>query len=276
MKNLQIIVIALFLIVAIAFSVLFCYDLFMVDHVAPQIICDGEPLLLSVKSTDKELCSGLQAIDDKDGDITDRIIVRRVSQLVSSNAATVYYAVFDSASNYCTYTRTVTYTDYNKPRLKLSQPLSYNVNGVVTLEDRLTAYDVLDGDISSRIRIASHSVTNATVGEYPLSIYVTNSSGDTFSTVLTVIIQNITSQHPVIHLSEYLTYIPVNTEVDLEYFRKFIVSARESSIGNPVDPSEITITGELDTSRAGTYELEFSYTNSKDLVTKIILTVIVD
>lgn len=275
MRNLKVILIALFLIVAIAFSVLFCYDRMIIDHVAPQIHCDGEKLEVSVSASDTELCRGLTASDDVDGDITDRIIVRRISRLVGSNSAIVDYAVFDSASNYCTFRRNVYYTDYQQPRFALSQPMIFNVNSTIAIGDRLTASDVLDGDISTRIRVASTNVTNSVEGEYPLGVQVTNSTGDTSVLKLTVFVRNYTSRHPVIHLSEYLTYAPRDSVLTQEDLRAFIISARESESGASVSPEDILISGEVDTSRPGSYDVRYSYLNKENLSYEVILTVVV-
>lgn len=125
MRKLQITLIALFLAVAIAFCAVFLHDRLTADHTAPRIVSDGVPLEVSVNATDAELCAGLTAADDRDGDLTDRIIVRRVSQLTGANSAQATYTVFDSASNFCTFTRPIYYTDYHKPRFSLSQPLVY-------------------------------------------------------------------------------------------------------------------------------------------------------
>ncbi len=275
MRSLKVILIALFLIVAIAFSVLFCYDRMIIDHVAPQIFCDGEKLEVSVSASDAELCKGLSATDDVDGDITDRIIVRRISRLVGSNSAIVDYAVFDSASNYCTYRRSVYYTDYQQPRFSLTQPMIYNVNATVSLDDRLKAMDVLDGDISARIRVSSASVTSAVEGEYPLGVQVTNSTGDTAVLKLTVCVRNYTSRHPVIHLSEYLSYVERDSELTEQDLRALIVSARESETGASVDAKDITISGDVDTSRPGSYDVRYSYLNEQNLSYEVILTVVV-
>mgnify|MGYP000396984458 CR=1 FL=1 len=98
MRKLQITLIALFLAVAIAFCAVFLHDRLTADHTAPRIVSDGVPLEVSVNATDAELCAGLTAADDRDGDLTDRIIVRRVSQLTGANSAQATYTVFDSAS----------------------------------------------------------------------------------------------------------------------------------------------------------------------------------
>ena len=277
MRSIKAIVIVLFVIIALAFCVSYCYDRLMVDSVPPTIICDGARLEVSVNATDADLCQGLRATDNLDGDITDRIIVRKVSRLTGSNSATVNYAVFDSSprSNFCTFSREVYYTDYCQPRYELSQPMIFNVNSVVTLADRMTAYDVIDGDITNRVRVSAQNISTSVEGDYPLMIQVTNSTGDTSSLGLTVQIRNYTSRHPQITLSKYLVYAEMGSEVNLEDYRELITGVRETVDGKKVDPKEVTISGELDTSRPGSYDIKFAYVNSESLSYNVILTVVV-
>lgn len=277
MRNLQITVVALFLVVSVAFSAFFLYDRTMTDREAPVIVDDGIPISVSVHASETELCSGLTATDNVDGDLTDRIIVRRVSQLYGTNSALIYYAVFDSSSNYCTYSRNISYTDYRKPRFSLSQPLSFNVSSKITLEDRLHATDVIDGDISQRIRLSSASVSITEPGVYPITIQVMNSSGDTAVITLPIIIQSVTSRHPVIRLSEYLIYADLYEEVTEEQLRSYIVSARESSSGSLLDAEDIHIDmSQLNTNKRGCTDVSYSYTNSRGLTYTVLLTVVVE
>ncbi|MBR6825810.1 MAG: hypothetical protein IKM59_04605 [Oscillospiraceae bacterium] len=275
MRSIKTTVIILFLVIALSFSVMYCYDKLMVDHVPPRIIDDAVKLEISVNGTDEDLCRGLIATDDVDGDITDRIIVRRVSRLTGSNSAVAHYAVFDSASNFCTHTRNVYYTDYCQPKYSLTSPMIFNVNSVVTLIDRLSAYDVIDGDISSRIRISAANISTSVEGEYPMTLQVTNSTGDTSALTMTVQIRNYTSSHPVIHLKDYITYVEAGSVVDKEDFRDLILSVRDKAEGKAIDPSEVTITGQVDTSRLGSYDIKFSYINQESLSYSVILTVVV-
>ncbi len=276
MRNLRIITTVLFVAVSIAFSVLYFYNSTVMDNEAPLIICDGNPLMVSVKATDRELCAGLIAQDNVDGDITDRILVRKISQLVDNNSAIISYAVFDSASNCCTFSRNVIYTDYEAPRFTLSQPLIYNVNGMVTLEDRLTAHDVIDGDITNRMRISSTSLGNTDEGEYPISVQVTNSTGDTSMVILKVMIKNYTSLHPEIYLDDYLIYVDADEPIELEDLREHIVSVRASSHGRSVDPSQVQITGDINYEGRGSNFVTFSYTNETGLTYSVLMTVVVE
>lgn len=275
MRSIKTIVIVLFLIIALAFSVMYSYDKVMVDHVAPKIICDGAKLEVSVTGTDADLCRGLVATDDVDGDITDRIIVRRVSRLVGSNSAVAHYAVFDSASNFCTFTRNVYYTDYCQPKYALSEPMIFNVNSTVTLVDRLTAHDVIDGDITTRIRISAANISTSVEGEYPMTLQVTNSTGDTSALTLTVQIRNYTSRHPKVQLKKYLTYVEKGSELDMEQFRDMISVVRENEDGPIVNRNDVVISGMVDTSRLGSYDVKFTYINKENLSYSVVLTVVV-
>lgn len=276
MRNLRIIVIIVFLIVSVAFATFLCYDLLMVDHTAPVIVCDGVPLEVSIHATDKELCAGLTATDDVDGDITDRIVVRKVSQLVNADSALLSYAVFDSSSNFCTFQRAVRYTDYSKPHFSLSKPLVYSVSSTVVLADRLTATDALDGDISQRIRLATNTVNNTEPGEYPITFQVTNSSGDTSVVTLVVQICNTSTEYPVLQLSDYLIYVSQGSSLELEELRSYLTGARVSYLGAALDVDEVSIMGEVDTSRCGSYQVRFSYTNADRLTSSVYLTVVVE
>lgn len=276
MRNLKLIIIAVFLVVSLAFTAVFLYDRLMLDRTAPVITSDGQPLQISAGASDKELCAGLTATDDRDGDITDRIIVRNVSQLSSGRTAVVSYVVFDSSSNYCQYSRRVTYTDYCRPHFSLSKPLIFNVGSTVTFTDRLTATDVIDGDISDRIRLTQSDLLLVEEGTYTAQVQVSNSSGDISVANLTVIVQNLTLRHPVLELKEYITYIDLDSEYTAEDFRDYLTSALTYTNGEPVDFADVVVSGEIDTTRQGTYNVVFSYTNDNDLTSTVILAVIVE
>ena len=263
MRKLQITLIALFLAVAIAFCAVFLHDRLTADHTAPRIVSDGVPLEVSVNATDAELCAGLTAADDRDGDLTDRIIVRRVSQLTGANSAQATYTVFDSASNFCTFTR-----------FSLSQPLVYGVGSTVTLLDRLKAEDVLDGDLTDKMRLTLVNLSVGTEGDYRIRVQVTNSAGDTSMLSLTVMIRNRTARHPVITLSDYLVY--ATGDETPEDYRSLITSVLQSEHGASVDPSKVEISGKIDHEHPGSYDVLFSYTNDAGLESSVILTVVVE
>ena len=76
----------------------------------------------------------------------------------------------------------------------------------VTLLDRLTAYDQVDGDLTGSIRMTIQNLNIAAAGVYSITLQVTNSLGDTAVLPLSVIVQE-TSKLPSITLQEYLVYL---------------------------------------------------------------------
>lgn len=148
-RKMQRVILALFILTLLAFCGLRIYRQVTVDVTPPVITCSTDSIDVSVTAGEEALLQGVMASDDRDGDLTDQILIKGVSPSLTDSSAQVTYIVFDSANNMATVTRTVRYTDYEAPRFALSQPLVYPAGQTVTLLDRLTATDVLDGDISS-------------------------------------------------------------------------------------------------------------------------------
>lgn len=272
MRNVQIALIVLFLVAAVGFGFTFGYREFVADNEPPVFHCDTPELSVSVKATDQELCAGLQAIDGVDGDISDRIQVKSVSSLIGVNSAQVSYVVFDKAANAATFSRNITYTDYEKPRFHLDRPLIYNVSQTVTLLDRLSVTDVTDGDLTDKMRLSMLNLQNTIAGNYQIRVMVTNSLGDSSILPLTVIIRNQAVNSPSIELSDYLVYTPVGSELDPLSF----VTKLEDPTTNKPSYSDIITTSNVDYNVPGTYEITYSYTGSTGLNYSVILTVVVE
>ena len=115
-------------------------------------------------------------------------MIQGVTQLIGSNTAKVTYVVFDEANNMATCTRTVRYSDYQKPFFSMVRPAVYTLGSTVTLLDRLYAHDVVDGDISGNIRIVSQNVNIKEPGTYSVTAQVSNSLGDLDTVNLKVVI----------------------------------------------------------------------------------------
>ena len=78
-----------------------------------------------------------------------------------------------------------------------------------------------------------------------------------------------------IKLSKYLTYVELGSEVSLEQFRDLIVGVYETEDGKAVKAKDVTITGMVDSSRLGSYDVKFTYINQENLSYSVILTVVV-
>lgn len=176
------------------------------DLTIPVIQCPDTPLDISMEGSDAALLADVTAWDDKDGDLTDQILLQGVQKRAGDNTATVTYAVVDSDNHVTTRTREVRYTDYQPPHFTLNKELRYSVGSVLRVRDRLTASDKVDGDLSDRIRVVSSSPSTYNEGTYPVTFQVTNSLGDTAEITLDLVIRNYEAEEPRIQLSQYLIY----------------------------------------------------------------------
>lgn len=255
MRLLQRITIALFLLVLLVFGGVTAYDMTMIDRAAPQIRCDSDVIEISVRDPETVLLQGVTAWDDKDGDLTDMVMITNVSQLITEDTAKVSYAVFDAANNMAVYSRKVRYTDYEKPRFQLSQPLVYTLGDTISLLDRLMARDKLDGDISDSICVTAQNISQQT-GVYTITVQVTNSLGDTASVPLKVIIRD-TAREPMIQLKQYLVYLEAGRKFDAEDYIQQVKNARgiRDSVAN------VRIEDTVDENTPGSYHVCYTYSD---------------
>lgn len=235
----------------------------------PVLACAGETLDISVKDDDSILLAGITATDAQDGDISDRVLVTGISRLMNGNTAKVSYAVFDSDHNMATITRQIHYTDYRLPRFALDLPLVFPANTEIDLMDRLSAQDVVDGDISNAIRI-TYTDSNTDPGTHSINVQATNSMGDTAWQTLPVIFVQDPEDMVQIDLDAYLLYL--NRGDDFQA-RRYLNGA---SYGDDIiSTGSVSISGEVDTNTPGTYLVEYSCTYGSHSGT-VILTVVVE
>lgn len=253
-RKMQRVILALFILTLLAFCGLRIYRQVTVDVTPPVITCSTDSIDVSVTAGEEALLQGVMASDDRDGDLTDQILIKGVSPSLTDSSAQVTYIVFDSANNMATVTRTVRYTDYEAPRFALSQPLVYSMNQTVTLLDRLTASDVLDGDISSGIRITSQNVINSQPGVYSVTAQVDSRLGSTVVLPLKVVI---TAGGPqLITLSDYLVYLPRGSAFDAAGYIQSVTAPD----GTALSAGQVSIESPVDTSVPGTYHVGYSVT----------------
>ena len=248
MKLLQRGTVALFFLVLAAYLGLNLYLRLSVDRTPPVITCDSEVVEIRRGTDESVLLKGVTATDDVDGDVTRSIMIKGVSQLITADTAKVTYIAFDSSNNRSEKSRTVRYTDYEKPRFALDQPLIYRVGSKVQLLDRLTASDVVDGDISGNIRVTTQNINASVEGGYAVTVQVSNSLGDVESIPLTVQVSNGTYSTPVVTLSDYILYLETG-----DTFRP------ADYILTPADPTLVRVDASaVDTATPGVYEVFYS------------------
>ena len=142
---------------------------------------------------------GATAIDNRDGDISDRIVIDATAVDTSIEGSyNVTYNVTDAAGNAADEVIrivTVSATDTEKPVITLvgDNPLNINVGDTYT-EPGATASDNVDGDITSSIVIDNSAVNTAAAGTYEVTYNVSDAAGNAADeTTRTVIVSEATS-----------------------------------------------------------------------------------
>lgn len=258
MKALRIVTVFLFLLSLVLYlGVSFRYNV-MLDRVSPKIQCESEVLDVSVNAADSELLSGVTAKDNRDGDLTDKIIIQGVSRLLTADTARITYVVMDSSDNIASCTRTLHYTDYVRPQLMLTEIPVYRTypedDSLAELYDALAAQDVRDGDLSDQIQISAQYANDNIEGEIHVTVQVTNSMGDTEVIPLTIVIDNEGAQEPLVTLKEYITYVSAGSTFD----PNSCVRTLNGSTYSGSEPG-LRIDSNVDTAVPGAYQVCYQY-----------------
>jgi hypothetical protein len=236
--------------------------------VPPEIYFPAEMLEVSAADKESALLQGMTATDAQDGDITNRITVCSISNLIGNNTAKVTYVVFDSDNNMASCVRRIRYTDYRRPTFSISKPLVFSKTDSISILPRLEAHDVVDGDLSDRIRVSTQNNTSDKE-IFMVAIQVTNSIGDTSILQVPVLIQESNPMRPEIRLKKQLVY--------LENGSKFEASSYIEALkvpGQNIPLSDVSISSDVNTEKPGTYYVYYSYASGNSVGTSI-LTVVV-
>ena len=151
MKIYKIAVILLFLAVSGVFLVTFVAERFTVDTTVPVISLEDDVLELSVNAKDKDFLDGVTAFDEKDGDLTDEIIVESVSRFIEPGVCKVKYAVCDSDNHVAHATRKVRYKNYEPPKFKLKNSLCFSLYENINVAKRRNLISAAGGYLVENI-----------------------------------------------------------------------------------------------------------------------------
>lgn len=255
------------------------------DRTMPVIEMDSESVTVSVNGGDAAILEGVTASDARDGDITENLFIESRTTFLEKGRFNVTIAVADRDNHVTKATREVIYNDYISPQFSLSNPLKFQTASEsqddLNIARSLSAKDVLDGNISNRIKISSdYSINSNTSGDYRMEFIVSNSMGDVVKLPVTVTIYSAAQESglPQITLTKYLVNTPVGTSVDMaslvEYIKCHNTVYRKSEDGNyyssdldsqdnaRVIPSEaIRVDSSVDWDTPGTYEVTITVTD---------------
>ena len=237
------------------------WDSMVADTVSPEIRAEEGTPNVSVYEDRSALLQGVSATDDRDGDVTASLIVERVSLLNSDGEASVQYAAFDSSGNVTKYSRIIRYTDYEGPKFQLAAPLRFAAGSTFEVVDLVRATDILEGDISHRVRATSLSEKALSdAGLYEVMFRVTNSMGDTRELALTVELYPAGSFNSELYLEDYLIHLSRGARFDPERYLdsfRYATGRVDLSDGVPGD-FHLNVEGNVDTGKPGVYEVTYT------------------
>lgn len=161
------------------------------EHNEPPVITIAEGSdSFSVTATDEDFLRGVSAEDKEDGNVTESIIIESISQIYDGNTRSIVYVAFDSNNHVQKLEREIHYTDYKSPEFTNSAQITVPTGATREILDELKANDVIDGDISSQIKLEINRVQAGIPGKYPVRATVTNSCGDVVTMDVLVTVQD--------------------------------------------------------------------------------------
>ena len=265
------------LLIIVCLGVLFGYRaviLIKTDNKAPVITVEEQLLEVSVRDHRNALLAGVSARDDRDGDVTASLVVESIRLLRPDGTVEVTYAAFDSTGNVSKLSREARYTDYESPKFSLTEPLMFVQNAKAEVLSAINAQDMLDGDITHRIRAtALETVDSNFTGTYNTKFQVTNSLGDTVELVLPVEVYTPSYNEGTLTLTDYLIYLKAGDTFNSRSFLDQLTVGRTdiSLSGELPENVKLTVSGTVQTGEPGVYQVDYRidyypYPNREDLV----------
>lgn len=270
MRILQTCVAAIFAVTAVIFGYYFITEQ-QKDTTVPVITIDEDVIDVSLNADNAELLRGITAYDEKDGDITDKLIVESISRFTEPGVAVVSYAVCDNDSHVASASRTIRYIGYESPKFTLNDSLVFSLSERVQILDRLGAADVLDGDISSKVIITATDYTDNQTGIFQISAKAVNSRGDTITLSLPVYIEDMSESAPLIQLENHMLYLNVGDSYDPAENLVYAITADGVMI-----TEQVLIESNLDTAKPGVYQIHYYAADANERRGHEILTILVE
>lgn len=268
LRRITLILFTTMLVAFIAFSVL---DKLKTDNSIPTISLELEELEISVKDKKETLLNGVTAYDEKDGDITDKVLVESISKFIEPGIFDVTYAVSDSDNHVTKKTRRVRYKDYTQPEFYMKRALVYSVDEEVDIRAAVGARDCIDGDISDRVTVTATDLVQNTAGVFTVSLQVANSMGHMIYLDVTVHVEGNETMAPEIQLEKSLIYIKKGEEPVFEdYIKEVTVN------GVLMKNYGLLISTNFDSSKTGTYNVHYYISTNEGYEGHSILTVVVE
>lgn len=268
MKTKVILFLAVVLTATAAFVGYRSWDEDRTDAVSPEFTVAEEMLELSVHDPESALLQGITAWDNRDGDVTGSILVESAYGITDGNCVTVTYAAFDAAGNVAKVQRSVRYTDYIAPRFTLSKSLAFVQDANEDVLNRVGATDLIDGDITRRVRatLISDTTSVSYVGTHEVQFQVTNSIGHTVQTVLPVEVYSPDKYNASLELDEYILYLSAGDRFEAkEHLSALSIFGRKVDLSGGLPSDTLcSVSGSVDTGTPGVYPVRYTVTRTEN------------
>lgn len=225
------------------------------DTTVPQITAETDTIEVTSEYTRDDLMQGIYAWDDKEGDLTSKVVLSSLSRFVDKGVCNLTYVVFDSSDQSASLTRKVKFTDYHSPRFTLSEPLIFR-EGEGTYDEvleRVGAQDVLEGDRTDWLVRTDSDVNFQAQGAYTMIFEVGNSYGDTVSAALPVHVVPAANQKVQIALNTNIVYLTAGQGFDPGSYIAGVTAAD----GSGMDPAVTAVNSGVDPNTPGCYEVNY-------------------
>ena len=239
------------------------WDSVRTDSTPPEISISQEIPQVSVSAPASDLLQGVTAQDNRDGDVTDSLLVERVTMLDSDGSIEVVIAAFDQSGNVTKATRTARYADYQSPRFYLNQSLTFSAESKFDLLAAIGATDPLDGDIQHRVKATSMDSDSVnTTGDHEIEFRVTNSLGDTVRMTLPVTVYSSDAYGLQLELSSYMVYLERGSEFNAESYLYQVRRGQAPVFLTDGIPENYSchIEGNVNTGVPGVYPVDYTIT----------------
>ena len=225
-----------------------------------------------IKATDKTLTVGdtfnpkadVTAEDEEDGDITDKIeVLKNEVDTTKPGKYEVTYKVTDSGGG--SYVKTITVTVNPKMEPLNAAPIIKAEDKTLTVGDTfderadVTATDAEDGDLTAKIEVLKNEVDTTKPGKYEVTYKVTDSKGASYTKSITV---TVNPKMEVLNAIPTIKAEDKTLTVGDTFNPKADVTAEDVEDGDLTDKIEV-LKNEVDTTKAGKYEVTYKVTDRK-------------
>lgn len=153
----------------------------VIDTVCPEITFTRDYFAVP-QAGESMIMHGITAVDNYDGDITDKIVCTRTTGWVT-------YSVVDSSGNPAYVVRELPESADQPPQIILKGESQHIISvGDVFVEPGYTAEDIIDGDLTQEV-IVDGAVDCFMPGVYPIVYSVTDKNGNTATETREVIVE---------------------------------------------------------------------------------------